>query len=110
MTNESPESREVVVRTKKPGSAKIIEMPLGVEWPREIYSLSHVALPFSINDPLYGKSPSGGNPGIWLGNLEMRGDRGVLQVSAADMLRLRWNPFYTYMEGRLLEFVFSKAP
>ncbi|MBW2193266.1 MAG: alpha/beta fold hydrolase, partial [Deltaproteobacteria bacterium] len=110
VTNESEESSGAIVRRKTPGSVKITGMPLGLKWPREIYSLSHVALPFSIKDPLYGKSPSGGNPGIWLGNMELRGERGVLQVSAADMLRLRWNPFYTYMERRLIEFVGPKDP
>ena len=40
-----------------------------------------------------------------LGRIELRGERGVLQIPAVDMLRLRWNPFYPYMEQRLLEFV-----
>ena len=110
VTNESEESSKVVVRRNVPGSLEITEMPLGLKWPREIYSLSHVALPFSINDTLYGGSPSGGNPGIRLGNMELRGERGILQIPAADMLRLRWNPFYTYMERRLLEFVRPMGP
>ena len=110
VTNESGESSRVVVRRKTPGGLKSTKMSLGLRWPREIYSLSHVALPFSVNDPLYGRSPSGDNPGIWLGNMELRGERGVLQVSAADMLRLRWNPFYSYMERRLLEFVRLVGP
>jgi alpha-beta hydrolase superfamily lysophospholipase len=105
VTNESNDSRAVVVRSKMPGSIKIAEIPLGLKWPRGIYSLSHVALPFPTNDPLYGGSFSGGSPGIRLGNMELRGERGVLQIPAADMLRLRWNPFYPYIERRLLEFV-----
>ena len=103
VTNESNDSRNVVVCRKIPGSLKITEISFGLKWDRGIYSLSHVALPFSINDPLYGGSYSGGNPGIRLGNMALRGERGVLQTSAADMLRLRWNPFYPYMERRLLE-------
>jgi len=110
VTNESNDSRGVVVRRKMPGSLKIAEISLGLKWPRGIYSLSHVALPFPINDPLYGGSCSGGNPGIRLGNMELRGERGVLLISAADMLRLRWNPFYPYMERRLLEFVHLARP
>ena len=46
--------------------------------------------------------------GIRLGNLAMRGERGVLQVSAADMLRLRWNPFSPYVEQRVLDFLGSE--
>lgn len=105
VTNESNDSRGVVVRRKIPGSINIAEISLGVKWPRGIYSLSHVALPFPINDSLYGRSYSGEIPEIRLGNMDLRGERGLLQISAADMLRLRWNPFYPYIEGRLLEFV-----
>jgi len=110
VTNESNDSRGVVVRRKIPGSLKIAEISFGLKWPRGIYSLSHVALPFPINDPLYGGSYSGGNPGIRLGNMELRGERSVLQISAEDMLRLRWNSFYPYMERRLLEFVHLVKP
>jgi hypothetical protein len=42
--------------------------------------------------------------------MALRGERGVLQTSAADMLRLRWNPFYPYMERRLLEFLHLAKP
>jgi alpha-beta hydrolase superfamily lysophospholipase len=110
VTNKSNDSRGVVVRRKIPGSLKITEISFGLKWFRGIYSLSHVALPFSINDPLYGGSYSGENPGIRLGNMALRGERGVLQTSAADMLRLRWNPFYPYMERRLLEFLHLATP
>ena len=38
-----------------------------------------------------------------------RGERGVLRISPGDMLRIRWNPFYSYLEGRVLEFVGLEA-
>ena len=63
-----------------------------------------MALPFPPDDPLYG-SVGAESPGIQLGNVALRGERGVLQVSAADMLRLRWNPFYSYLERRVVEFM-----
>ena len=34
-----------------------------------------------------------------------RGERGALRIGAADLLRLHWNPFHSYMERRVLEFV-----
>jgi alpha-beta hydrolase superfamily lysophospholipase len=105
VTNDSEKSRRVVVRRKRPGDNKIAEMSMGLMWPQGVYSLSHVALPFSPNDPLYGGPAAGNSPGIKLGDLALRGERGVLQIPAAAMLRLRWNPFYPYMERRLLEFV-----
>ena len=40
-----------------------------------------------------------------LGDLALRGERGVLRVTPDDMLRLRWNPFYPWLERRVLEFV-----
>jgi alpha-beta hydrolase superfamily lysophospholipase len=108
VTNESPGSRAVTVvssdlQRELPAGA----MP-GMAWPDDVYSLSHVALPFAYDDPLYGADESVSSPGIRLGNLAMRGERGVLQVSAADMLRLRWNPFYPYVEQRVLDFLGSE--
>ena len=43
-------------------------------------------------------------PGIRLGEIALRDERGVLQIGAADMLRLRWNPFYPFVQQRLLSF------
>ena len=73
---------------------------LGLSWPEDLYSLAHVALPFPPDDPVYGGG-AGKSPGIRLG-IALRGERGVLQVPASDMLRLRWNPFYAYVEKRVL--------
>ena len=33
---------------------------------------------------------------------------GVLRVSPGNMLRLRWNPFYSYLEERALAFLETK--
>jgi hypothetical protein len=49
-----------------------------------------------------GESGALENPGIELGRAELRGERGVLVVSPNDLLRLRWNPFYSYVEERVL--------
>jgi alpha-beta hydrolase superfamily lysophospholipase len=74
------------------------------DWPNGVYSLSHVALPFAPNDPIYGGPEAGDAAGIQLGNLALRGERGVLQLSANDAMRLRWNPFFDYIEQRILRF------
>ena len=105
VTNGSEKSRDIVVLQKIPGASTIVRKPLGMKWPFNLYSLSHVALPFPENDPLYGMIDSDEHSKIQLGNMDLRGERGVLYIPAEDMLRLRWNPFYSYLERRLIEFV-----
>ncbi len=104
VTNEGPETNRVVARTTVHGKEDYsAPIELG-EWPPGIYSLAHVALPFSPRDPVYGGPSAGESPGIQLGNLAPRGERGVLRVSGTDLLRLRWNPFFDYVESRVLRF------
>jgi len=105
ITNENPGSPAVLERQWAYGKDAAVETALGLEWPKDIYSLSHVALPFSPDDPVYGGEPAPGSPGVTLGNLALRGENGVLRVSPAAMLRLRWNPFYSYLEERTLNFL-----
>lgn len=105
LTNESDNSNRVAVYTTAnsddPATATLDEVN---DWPQSIYSLSHVALPISPTDPLYGGPEAGASPGIQLGNLALRGERGVLHISGTDVMRLRWNPFYDYVESRVLDF------
>jgi hypothetical protein len=110
VTNASEKSRDIVALQKIPGASTITRKPLDMKWPFNLYSLSHVALPFPVNDPLYGMIDSNDHSKIQLGNMGLRGERGVLQIPAEDMLRLRWNPFYSYLERRLLEFVRLAKP
>jgi pimeloyl-ACP methyl ester carboxylesterase len=105
VTNVNPQSHEVRVRSQHLGGEVPSDQELGLSWPKDLYSLAHVALPFPPQDTLYGGQPAGKSPGIQLGNLALRGERGVLQIPTEDMLRLRWNPFYPYVEGRVLEFL-----
>lgn len=110
VTNESADSRRTMASTAMPGvSAPVSEVLVG-EWPADVYSLSHVALPFSPDDPVYGGPLAAASPGIQLGNLAMRGERGVLRISGTDALRLRWNPFFGYVEQRILEFADLQEP
>lgn len=103
MTNAGEDTAVVAVRRWEPGQSGFTETDPGLSWPPDIYSLAHVALPFPGNDPVYGGDQPGKSPGIHLGGLALRGEKGVLEVAAGDMLRLRWNPFYPYLEKRVLE-------
>jgi hypothetical protein len=71
-----------------------------------------VALPFAPDDPLYGakSGPRRSDFHINLGNIALRGERGVLLVPAAEMLRLRWNPFYPFLEQKVIEFFKLETP
>jgi hypothetical protein len=105
ITNESPESREVVSRQKAARSAVVDTEPLGLAWPVGVISLSHVSLQFPPDDPLYGLAklqPEGALP---LGQIGIQGERGLLQFPADFLLRIRHNPFYDYVETRVLEWV-----
>ena len=104
VTNESAESNRVVARSAQAGQDSTAHTVALSERPAGIYSLSHVALPFPPTDPVYGGPEAQASPGIQLGNLAPRGERGVLQISGTDALRLRWNPFFDYVEQRVLEF------
>jgi len=105
ITNESSESTAVVSRRKAPFSAEASTEPLNLAWPRGVISLSHVALPFPPDDPLYGQRQPGNEDLLHLGQIAFQGERGLLKFSADWLLRLRHNPFYDFLETRVLEWV-----
>ncbi|WP_211486638.1 hypothetical protein, partial [Corallococcus exiguus] len=95
ITNADLQSSEVVARITEAGSVTEQVYPLGLSYPNDIYSLSHVALPFPISDSLYGTAPDKSeNFGINLGSLAPRGERGALVVNLDTLLRISSNPFY----------------
>ncbi|ABL99760.1 carboxylesterase [Shewanella amazonensis] len=71
-------------------------IPLSQSWPMNVYSLSHVALPFSKSDSLYGQGVVPHKDRIQIGAAASRGERGIFAVSADEMLRQKWNPFYEF--------------
>lgn len=105
VSNEDSSNHQMVAVSREPGSRAIEVCDTGMQWPEDVYSLSHVALPFPPDDPVYGGEEAGPSPGIDLGLLALRGEKSVLQVPAASMLRLRYNPFFSYVEQRILSFL-----
>ena len=108
--NESPESANVVSRRKAPYSASVSTEPLGFAWPLGAISLSHVALPIPLDDPLYGLRPVDSDDVLHLGDLAFQGERGLLKIPADWLLRLRYNPFYEFLERRSLDWVEAHSP
>jgi alpha-beta hydrolase superfamily lysophospholipase len=106
ITNADRDSKAVVARRWSPNSARPVDEPLGLSWPLGVFSLSHVSVPFPPDDPVYG-SGVGGIPdwGVPLGSLEPRGERDLLAVPIDLFTRLRYNPFFPYVERRLVEAV-----
>jgi alpha-beta hydrolase superfamily lysophospholipase len=104
LTNQSAASHQIMSSTLREGTDETVNKNLELSWPGDVYSLSHVALPFPDDDPLYGLNYTPDGSALHLGALDFRGERGVLLVPAAEMLRLRSNPFYPYLEEKILAF------
>jgi hypothetical protein len=104
-SNETTGDHTVALHRQRPGKEMTTTKLPALSWPEDIYSLAHVALPFPMNDERYGGQPPLNAKGIDLGNIALRGERGVLQIAASERLRLRWKPFYPYLEGRVLAFL-----
>ena len=76
---------------------------MDLEWPLEVYSMSHVSIPFAPDDPIYGQATDTLPPwGVPLGSVEPRGERRLLNVPIELFMRLRHNPFFPYIEERLV--------
>ncbi|HTY18516.1 MAG TPA: alpha/beta hydrolase [Myxococcota bacterium] len=104
VTNAGPDTAEVVERALDAGATSERSRPLGLSYPGDVFSLSHIALPFSPEDPLYGTAPDPAEDfGIQLGTLAKRGERGTLLMSLDSLLRMTSNPFFAYQMERIEE-------
>jgi len=100
-----------VSRHKPPFSAQVSKTePLTLAWPPGVISLSHVALPIPPEDPLYGQRPPGNKDALFLGQMDLQGERGLLKIPYSWLVRLRHNPFYPFLETRVLDWVENAKP
>ncbi|MEH6636039.1 MAG: alpha/beta fold hydrolase [Halioglobus sp.] len=106
-TDKTTESNALVVHRWLQADGSRTTAETGLVWPDNVYSLSHVALPFPPTDSLYGSHPEGG--GLHIGQLVTRGERGLLTIHPSDMLRLRYNPFYTALQQEVMDFIAAGA-
>lgn len=97
----SGDDATVVARSRLPDTDALQVQPTGLNYPSDVYSLSHIALPFPADDPLYGNVPSGRRV-IQFGTIAVRGERNTLVVSQDSLNRLSYNPFYRYMAVRIV--------
>ena len=106
LANSSTESPDIEAIRRQSGTGEIKSMATGMKWPAGVFSLSHVALPFSPDDPVYGARPPKRKESlIYLGKPELLGERGLLAISPANLMRLRHNPFFDYLRTRVETFL-----
>ena len=104
ITNAARDSRSVTQRTKAPRSSAMDSTALPISWPPGVYSLTHVAIPFSPDDPVYGggENTSGTYRGLPFGRLQPRGETHLLTAPLSQLMRLRYNPFFASLEQRVV--------
>ncbi len=106
ITNARADTLEAAARNVAPGTIVPIDEPIGLSWPREIFSLSHVALPFPEDDPIYGSlAKDSPTAPVALGLLSPRGEKSVLTVPIDVLMRVSSNPFFPYLARRVSEWV-----
>ena len=105
LTNASEDTLALVAIHRAPASSERTREATGLAWPDEIFSLSHVALPFPPDDPVYGAIRPAQEKMIFLGRPELLGENGVLAIAPSVLLRLRHNPFYSYLIHRVEHFL-----
>lgn len=109
VTNDPADPQALARRVEAGASAERVE-PLGVAYPRELFSLSHVAIPFPVSDALYGSNPSNTEGfGVNLGTIAPRGEPGALIVGMDTLLRTSSNPFFEFMMGRIAAGIAASA-
>jgi len=102
VTNADHDSLEVVERSILAGRTEIVTRPLGLAWPPEMFSLAHIALPFTVDDAVYGRNPlPSSSDVVRLGTLSPRGERAVLTVPLDTLMRVSCNPFFPYLAARM---------
>jgi alpha-beta hydrolase superfamily lysophospholipase len=106
VSNENDTSIDVAAYHKSAleGEVDAVE-PLDLAWPIGVISLSHVALPISPDDPIYGSVPPEDEDQLYLGGMNIKGEKGLLVIPPSFLVRLRYNPFYSYLEQRSVDWM-----
>ena len=85
--------QSVVDFTTEAGAVTEQSRALGLVYPRDVFSLSHVAVPFPTGDGVYGMEPDPSEHfRVNLGAMAARGERGALIVSLDFVSRTASNP------------------
>jgi alpha-beta hydrolase superfamily lysophospholipase len=102
VTSAGSASADVVEIATPAGAVAEQTRPLDATYPAEVYSLSHIAIPFPTSDGLYGLAPDPDDDfGVQLGTLAAHGEVGGLVLNMNAMLRMSSNPFFPYLLERV---------
>lgn len=102
IANRDSGSRNVCAYKREAGSNEVSVRELPFEWPAGVFSVGHVALPFPIDDPVYGLAPVDASQ-FNLGNIAGKGESGALVVGLGTFARLRGNPFFEVIRANAVE-------
>lgn len=111
--NRAPGDQRTMLVTRKAGGLEETRTDLDFIYPKGVFSLSHGAVPFPMDDALYGLTPSPEDAtryGINLGNIMLRGERGALLVPMEAMLRMSSNPFFPLLLSQVEEGIDDPKP
>ncbi|EPK6499066.1 alpha/beta hydrolase [Klebsiella aerogenes] len=102
VTNATEHTLDTVARLTLAEQTAERTQALHLAWPQDMYSLSHIAVPFPITDSLYGREPTEKNlSGISLGTISLRGETATLSVGLDTLMRATSNPFFPYLLQRI---------
>jgi hypothetical protein len=113
IANAAQDTTATVERRTAAGTRGERVRTLDPEYPPQIFSLSHVAVPFPLDDPLYGFKPDPATASqyrVSLGAMSVRGERNALIVDQDFLTRIASNPFYPYMLARIEEGIAAPRP
>lgn len=90
------ESNEVEVIRFSKGTETLLIPEEKLEWMDFTFSLAHVSLPISPDNPIYGRNSL-------MGNLNIKGEKGIVSLPTDMFIRLRYNEFFSYMKENIEE-------
>lgn len=110
--NDPADPGVTFVRTIDGGSKMEHVRDLGISYPPEVFSMSHLSIPFPLSDSLYGMRPdtTQENFGVQLGALALRGERGALIVDMDFLSRVASNPFFPFITELIDEGIRDPRP
>ncbi|MCE2931694.1 MAG: hypothetical protein LW833_01865 [Hyphomicrobiales bacterium] len=77
---------------------------LGLVDPSNMFSLSHIAIPFATNDGLDGFAPDDRyDLGIWLGTLTARAEIGSLIMTIDTLMCASSNLFFSFVKDKITQ-------